>query len=227
MSVERREPNRGGSVPGRRDARPVGYLVAAAGVLLLGGVVSWLPEDVGRDPRPGPGLASGPAAGDPFAAATPEQITLLEEMDLHYRRSVVMLHAKEYAHALVAIDRVLEFAPRLPEAYVNMGFALLGLERFRDAEQAFSTGIDLRPEQANAYFGLAIALEEGGDLGGALGAMRTFIHRTRSDDPFLPRARAALWEWETLLAEERAQAATEAAGGGEREASGEGGTGRG
>ena len=38
-----------------------------------------------------------------------------------------MLHAKQYEHALHAFHRVLELDPAMPEAHVNAGFALLGM----------------------------------------------------------------------------------------------------
>jgi hypothetical protein len=33
--------------------------------------------------------------------------------------------------------------------------------------------------------------------------MRTFVHLTKADDPYLPKARAALWEWQDKLAKEK------------------------
>ena len=58
----------------------------------------------------------------------------------------------------------------------------------------------MRPEQANAYWGLAVALEKLGDLHVALGAMRTYIHLSPADDPYVRRARSALWEWDDAIA---------------------------
>jgi hypothetical protein len=61
----------------------------------------------------------------------------------------------------------------------------------------------LRPNQVNAYYGLAVALEGLGDTAGALGAMRVYVHRSPPDDPYLRKAQAALWEWEAALAQRR------------------------
>ena len=58
-----------------------------------------------------------------------------------------------------------------------------------------------------------MALEGGGDLEGAVGAMRTFVHLSRQDDPFIPKARAALWEWQDELAAQRQQQSEAAANG--------------
>ena len=41
-------------------------------------------------------------------------------------------------------------------------------------------------------------------MGGAVGAMRTYVHLTKPNDPYLRKAQAALWEWEAALARERA-----------------------
>ena len=108
-----------------------------------------------------------------------------------------MLHARQYEHAVTALHRLLEIAPEVPEVHVNMGFALHGLSRYAAARDFFQGAIELRPQQTNAYYGLAIALEGLGDRPGALGAMRTFVHLAARDDPWLPKARAALWEWQS------------------------------
>lgn len=122
------------------------------------------------------------------------------ELEMRFQQAVVMLHAGEYEHAVTALHRVLELSPRMPEAYANMGFALIGLERYKAARDFFQTATDIRPYQGNAYWGLAISLEKLGDLEGALGAMRTYIHLAQPDDHYVRRARSALWEWETALA---------------------------
>jgi predicted Zn-dependent protease len=118
------------------------------------------------------------------------------EFDARFQQAIVMLHARQYEHAATALHRLIEIDPRVPEVHVNMGFALLGLKRHAAARDFFVGAMDLRPEQANAYYGLAIALEALDDRAGALGAMRTFVHLATADDPWLPKARAALWEWQ-------------------------------
>lgn len=128
-------------------------------------------------------------------ASTPQN-----ELTRRFDQAVYMLHAKQYDHAVTALHRVIQLSPRMPEAYVNMGYALLGLERYHAAHDFFKTASDLDPYQANAYWGLAITFEHSGDLKAALGAMRIYIHLAKANDPFVRRARSALWEWETQLA---------------------------
>jgi tetratricopeptide (TPR) repeat protein len=122
-----------------------------------------------------------------------------KEIKLRFEQAVAMLHAKKYEFALPPLHRLMQLDPKMPEAYVNMGFALIGLKRYKVAEEFFQTAIDLRPYQDNAYWGLAVSLENQNDLDGALGAMRTYIHLAPPNDPYVTRARSALWEWEYRL----------------------------
>jgi tetratricopeptide (TPR) repeat protein len=125
-----------------------------------------------------------------------------KEIAKRFQEAVMMLHAKQYDYAITALHRVIELSPRMPEAYVNMGFALLGLKKYKAAGDFFNAAINIRPYQANAYWGLAVSLEGRRDLEGALGAMRTYIHLAPSDPnsrDYVRRARSAIWEWETRL----------------------------
>lgn len=134
------------------------------------------------------------------ASAAPPADERMAEIDTRFRQAVVMLHAQRYEESMVALHRVLQLSPRLPEAHANMGYALLGLEDYRGAHDFFATATDLDPWLGNAYWGLAVALEKLGDLDGALGAMRVYIHLAPEDDPYVRRARSALWEWDTQRA---------------------------
>ncbi len=130
-----------------------------------------------------------------------------EEVRLRFDQGVAMLHARQYEHALTAFHRVLQLAPELPEAHVNTGFALLGLGRYKEARDFFESATELRRDQANAYYGLAVSLEGLKDLPSAVGAMRTYLHRSPPDDPYRRKAEAALWEWEAALKPARPLAA--------------------
>lgn len=160
----------------RRDVRLFGVVIAA-GIVALGGA----------------GIALVPAGPSPPAAATG---THEADVELAFRQGVAMLHARQYAHALTAFHRVLKFNPAMPEAHANMGFALAGLGRHREAKAFFEGALDLRPRQDNAYYGLAVAAEGMGDLETARGAMRTYLHLAPADDPHRKRAQAALRAWD-------------------------------
>lgn len=158
----------------RRDHRLAGLLVTVAAVLLGGW---WLDRPASP---PAPAVVSSDAA-----------------LRQHFDQAVRLLHAGRHAEAVTVLHQVLALAPRLPEAHVNMGFALLGLARAEAARDFFDTATTLAPGQANAYYGLAMAWEALGDLPMATGAMRSYLHLARAERPeHLARARAALWTWE-------------------------------
>lgn len=171
----------------RRDGRRAA-MIAALAIIVIGGLaLHWYGAGAAA-----PGVSTDPRV-DPASHARAMQRA---ELEVGFRQAVVMLHARRYEHAVTALHRLLQIAPEVPEVHVNMGFALLGLKRFAEARDFFTGAIELAPAQANAYYGLAMALEGVGDVAGALGAMRTFVHLTVPEDPWLPKARAALWEWQ-------------------------------
>ncbi len=166
----------------RRDRRRAGALLTLL-LVLLGGL--WLEQ-------------RGPPGEAPPAPRPPHEA----EIQRRFNQAVVMLHAKQYEHAATALHRVLMLAPTLPEAHVNMGYALLGLQRHREARSFFESATALRPDQANAYYGLAMAWDAAGDRAMATGAMRSYLHLARNETAeHLARARAALWEWQSQRAE--------------------------
>ena len=160
----------------RRDLRLRRILLTLGIVVLAGGLIAFLP---GAGPR---------------ALQTEKKA---REIDERFKQGVVMLHAKRYEHALTAFHRVLALDPAMPEAHVNAGFALLGMNEAAAARAFFEGAIALRKEQLNAYYGLAMAYERLGDVPAARGAMRTYAHLAPKDDPYRRKAEAALWEWES------------------------------
>ena len=116
-----------------------------------------------------------------------------------------MLHAKRYDDAITAFHRVLLLDPYMPEANVNMGFALLGLERYVAAKDFFESAIALRTDQINAYYGLAVALAGTQDTAAALGAMRTYQHLAPADDAYRDKAGLFIKEWEGMREQQRGE----------------------
>lgn len=175
----------------RVDGRRSGVLLTVLLVVLGGALIQGLQTHTTTPAAP----ATPDPRADPVAH---ERSARAAEVKRRFEEAVVMLHAKRHEHAVTALHRVLELAPKMPEAHANMGFALLGLGRHAAARDFFDSATELEPGQANAYYGLAMAYEALGDLPLALSAMRTFVHRARpQDQPYLARARAALWEWES------------------------------
>jgi Flp pilus assembly protein TadD len=185
--------------PQRRDRRVVA-LVATLALVAAGG---WVMQS--RDVVHAPTAAEAQGRIDPAVDASGHAAQRrTAEVELRFKQAVVMLHARQHEHAATALHRVLELAPQMPEAHVNMGFALMGVGRAAAARDFFEGALALHAEQANAYYGLAIAHEALGDLEAAVGAMRTYLHRAKGDDAaHRRRAEAALWEWDERLRQSR------------------------
>ena len=183
MSAQRGVPLTGSGTRRRRADRRLVALLVTAGAVFGGGLL------LQRQ-------ALAPADDPPTAPAEPARPHEREVRRL-FNAAVVMLHAKRHEEAIAALHSVLKYAPAMPEAHVNMGYALLGVQRPKEAADFFAGAIALRADQANAYYGLALAHEARGDIEVARGAMKTYLHLAREERPeHLARARAALWEWE-------------------------------
>lgn len=184
----------------RTDRRPIGIALAALVVAMIGSTLSyeWWPA-VQFATRPLPQRASIEADVESIELIAPPsaiQDDATPSLDALFVRAVTLLHARRYQQAMMVLHHVLQRAPALPEAHVNMGFALLGLGKSRLARDFFYKAIDLHAHQVNAYYGLAMALDQLCERERAMGAMRTYVHLTPPDDRFVRLARAALWEWE-------------------------------
>lgn len=167
-------------------------LLSLIAVAVMGGILTTLARELGPVTQ-----ASRAPAPVPVVPADPN---VMHEVQIRFDQGAALLHAKRYEYAATAFQRVLELAPRMPEAHVNLGFAFLGVQQYEEAGNEFNLATQLNPGQANAYWGLALAMEGMKDYEGALGAMRAYIHlSTTPNDPYVPKARAALWEWEEQL----------------------------
>jgi tetratricopeptide (TPR) repeat protein len=60
-------------------------------------------------------------------------------------------YLKDYEGSIESITRAIEADPDYPLAYNQLGYALMGLERFDEAREAFDTYIELAPDLANPY----------------------------------------------------------------------------
>lgn len=167
-----------------RDVRLRAGLLTLILVVMLASLVQFWPETT--------------TSSKDNAAKDMDQADTLEDSQLkrHFDWAVTQLRSGHYQQAIDGFRAVLEQTPAMPEAYTNIGFALIELEQYAQAQASFQTAIDLRPGQVNAYWGLAVSLEGLCDIPGAIGAMRTYLHLAPPDDPFQVKANAALWEWE-------------------------------
>ncbi|RLA11073.1 MAG: hypothetical protein DRQ59_10560 [Gammaproteobacteria bacterium] len=128
-------------------------------------------------------------------------------LDQLFTEAVRHMQHREYERAIPLWHSVMLINPSIPEVKVNMGFSLYEMERFTVARDYFISAMEQDAFQANAYYGLAITSEKMGDLQGAMGAMRSYIHLAANDEDerFVRKARAALWEWESQLLSKSAE----------------------
>ena len=112
-----------------------------------------------------------------------------------FNQGVMMLHAKQYELAITAFHKVIEIAPEMPEAYNNIGYALLGMESYQAAQDFFNSAIELNVNLLSAYFGLALTYAAQENYPLAIGAMETYRHRTTDEDPYLQQAYDHLQAW--------------------------------
>ena len=187
------------------DRRIKALLLTLAAIAAIKISIDLLPSQTDKPP------SGEPQTSEPAADVLTEEKKLarakaLEEVDMRFKQAIAMLHSKRYAHAVTALERVLTLAPEMPEAYVNLGFALIGMEEYKAAKDYFNQAIALKDMQLNAYYGLAVALEGMGDLIGAIGAMESYIHLTKDDDKYMTKAQAALWEWRETVKRQKALA---------------------
>jgi tetratricopeptide (TPR) repeat protein len=154
-------------------------------------------------------LLSGWIAQPPVATV-PFNSTRLSEnirLDQIFNAAVGHMQQGEYTRAVDLWHQILLIEPAVPEVKVNMGFSLFEVGRYQTARDFFISAMQHNAFQANAYYGLAITSEKLGDLEGALGAMKSYIHLARDKEaqPFIRKARSAVWEWEAQLESIRAE----------------------
>jgi tetratricopeptide (TPR) repeat protein len=118
-----------------------------------------------------------------------------------FQQGVAMLQAGEFDYAIAALHEVLAIYPVLPEAHINMGYALLGAGEPAAAADFFNSATDLRPSLHNAYYGLALAERENGNDKAALAAMQAYAHLAAEDERHLPRAKEIIWELQAKTGE--------------------------
>ena len=122
-----------------------------------------------------------------------------DRIDSIFKQAVQEMLDNNYSAANASWSRLLALKPDMPEAHVNQGFTLIELGQAQLACEHFDRATEINRFQVNGYYGLGVCLEALGDIRAALGAMRAYTHLAPPDDPFLRKANAAIWQWETDL----------------------------
>lgn len=121
-----------------------------------------------------------------------------------FAEAVVLMAHNRHSEALEKLKDVIRLNPKMPEAHVNAGFALLEMKRPKEARFFFQSAIDMRPSMENPYYGLGEALIELGETNEAIGAMKTFVHlsemsKDRQFSRFEAKAKAAIVEMQASI----------------------------
>lgn len=174
------------------------FILLGGSILLASAALTWKKEISDRFDVLSQKISSVQLADTAEVEVLPEDTTpdphfaLLEKT---FQQGIVMLHAKEYELAITAFHKVLEIRPDMPEAFNNIGYALIGLEEYLAAEDFFTSALDLNENLISAYFGLALTFGQQEKWPLAIGSMETYRHRTTNEDPFLKQANEHLMEW--------------------------------
>ena len=172
----------------RRSDKRRTVIPLAIGITVLGGALlsAWLSHKA-----PAYKAAEPAVAGGAHEFLDDEQARRAHQS---FQQGVAMLQAGEFEYAVTALHEVLAIYPALPEAHVNMGYALLGAGEPGAASDFFNTATDLRPSLHNAYYGLALAERESGNDKAALAAMQAYTPLAAENERHLPRAKEFIWE---------------------------------
>lgn len=125
-----------------------------------------------------------------------------QQLKQQFSDAAELLRIGHHQQAITILHKVLQERPTMPEAHVNLGFAMLGLGDLVKAVKSFNHAIELRPDQANAYYGLALVAEAEQEYELAIGAMRSYLHLRKNDD-YAFHARAALEEWRLAIDQQK------------------------
>ncbi|MEW8026671.1 MAG: tetratricopeptide repeat protein [Candidatus Thiodiazotropha sp.] len=161
------------------------FPITALVIIAILGVVASIRDEI-----------SEPAAKVEAKGGTPQIMEPIDPFDELFRNAVGLLHTRHFKAAASSFSELVKLAPWMPEAEVNLAYALMGMRQYANARHHFKRALELNERQLNAYYGLAISMEQLGDLDSALGAMRVYVHLAMDDDPHLRKAWAAIWEWE-------------------------------
>lgn len=86
----------------------------------------------------------------------------------YINRSVLELNLQNYAAAQADSEAAIRVQSNMPQAHINLGIALSGEKRNREAAKAFSDALALNPSNPEVvYFDRAMAREDDGDMKGA------------------------------------------------------------
>lgn len=94
--------------------------------------------------------------------------------------------------AILSAQQAVALDPNNPQEYINLGGIYYQLRQWDKAQQMFQQAINLKPDFPNAYYNLGHALQEKGDLKGALAQYQTVKTLVAKDPSNLAKINAEI-----------------------------------
>lgn len=92
----------------------------------------------------------------------------------HFEKGVQASMKGQFDEAIKEYEMVLQFNPKSPETYNNLGFAYFDKGDVEKAIESQKKAVELNPNLANGYYGLALALEKKGEKAGSIENWKKF-----------------------------------------------------
>lgn len=119
-------------------------------------------------------------AGRSAVSISPQTATDWDNLSQTYR-SLIGFGQNADQFAVLTNQQAIALDPSNPQQYINLGGIYYQLGLWDDASRQFQLAANLKPDYANAYYNLAHALENKGDLQNALVAYQTVQTLVTSD----------------------------------------------
>ncbi len=155
-------------------------LLCILGVLLIAGCSG---ESGSRGADEGKGTGTG-VSGAGTAVGGPGQ------GKLHFDSGISNLYEKKYDAAIEEFEQSLKYNPHSPSTLNNIGFAYFDKGDMDSAIEYHARALETEPGFANAYYGLALALESRGSTEGAIMNWKEFLGRSEPGSKWAQKAEA-------------------------------------
>ena len=123
-------------------------------------------------------------------------------------RSLIGFGQNADSFAILAAQQAVKLDPANPQEYIALGGIYYQLRLFDKAREQFQQAINLKPDFANGYYNLGHALQEKGDLRGALTQYQTVRTLVLNDKANLDKIDAEIKALEASLGQQTSQTQT-------------------
>ncbi len=115
--------------------------------------------------------------------------------------AVALKKKREFEQAIASLNQALKLKPDYAGAFTTRGAIFAEQNKWREAKQDFERALKLNPRDEGALYGLAQALREAKDYGGAQGALSELISRSGNFVYWLEWVRVVMirYWWALLL----------------------------